>query len=224
MDAIQIGKIIADIGVALSVVYLAAKVFRGGVSSALSRKVAGLEDNLKDIIRRSEDTASSLEESVDKKQRNLDRTITELEAIESRVSSLIERGEKLVKTIEQATGKATSDLKEIAVTAQKIIQKTHIEVNMASQQIELSNPVTEDEELVAEPPSFSLSSKIEKEVEPSDLFEVERLAGDLLKAGRDIEYVAARTRLPLERVEALQRASDPRLGALGAMRRMEQTL
>ena len=224
MDAIQIGKIIADVGVALSVVYLAARVFKGGISSSLSRKVAGLEDSLKDIIRRSEDTASSLEESLDKKQRNLDRTITELEAIESRVSSLIERGEKLVKTIEQATGKAASDLKEIAVTAQKIIQKTHIEVNMASQQIELSDPVIEDEAVVAEPPSFNLTSKIEKEVEPSDLFEVERLAGDLLKAGRDIEYVAARTRLPINRVEALQRANDPRLGALGAMRRMEQTL
>ncbi|GEM_PF-3668714 len=222
MDAIQIGKIIADVGVALSVVYLAAKVFKGGISTSLSRKVAGLEDNLKDIIRRSEDTASSLEESIDKKQRNLDRAITELEAIESRVSTLIERGEKLVKTIEQATGKATSDLKEIAVTAQKIIQKTHIEVNMASNKIELADPVIEEE--VAEPPSFTLSSKIEKEVEPSDLFEVERLAGDLLKAGRDIEYVAARTRLPIDRVEALQRASDPRLGALGAMRRMEQTL
>lgn len=222
MDAIQIGKIVADVGVALSVVYLAAKVFRGGISSSLSKKVVALEENLKDLLRSSERSAATLEESIEKRQRNLDRTITELEAIESRVGTLIEKGEKLIKTIDQASSKASSDLKEIAIAAQKIIQKTQIEVNMANQRIELSDPIVDEE--TPEPPSFSLSSRIEKEVEPSDLFEVERLAGDLLKAGRDIEYVAARTRLPVERIEALHRANDPRLGALGAMRRMQQTL
>lgn len=219
MEAIQIGKIIVDIGVALSIVYLAAKIFKGGVSNSLLKKVTGVEDSLKEVIRRSEDSVSLLEESIEKKQKNLDRTITELEAIESRVNSLVEKGEKLIKTIESTTGKATSDLKEIAVAAQKIIQKTQIEVNLANNNIELSK-----EQEIPEPPSFSLRSKIEKEVEPSDLFEVERLAEDLLRAGRDIEYIAARTRLPIDRVEALQRANDPRLGALGAMRRMERTL
>lgn len=222
MDAIQIGKIVADIGVALSVIYLAAKVFRGGISSSFSKKVVALEENLKDLLRSSERTAATLEESIEKRQRNLDRTITELEAIESRVGALIDKGEKLIKTIDQASSKASSDLKEIAIAAQKIIQKTQIEVNMANQRIELSQPIVDEE--TPEPPSFSLSSKIEKQVESSDLFEVERLAGDLLKAGRDIEYVAARTRLPVERIEALHRANDPRLGALGAMRRMQQTL
>jgi hypothetical protein len=222
MDAILTGKIVADIGVALSVVYLATKVFRGGISSSLSNKVATLEENLRELIQSSERSAATLEESLEKRQRNLDRTITELEAIESRVRALTEKGEKLIKAIDQASSKASSDLKEIAISAQKIIQKTQIEVNMANQRIELSEPIVKEEP--PEPPSFSLSSRIEKQIEPSDLVEVERLAEDLLKAGRDIEYVAARTKLPVDRVEALHRANDPRLGALGAMRRMQQTL
>lgn len=90
-----------------------------------------------------------------------------------------------------------------------------------------------------------LSSSVEKEVSVSTGAEntirsVFGAAEDMLRAGRDLEYVAARTRLPIEKVRTISQSLrgsetlieelpdedflDPRLGVLGAIKRQTEIL
>jgi hypothetical protein len=108
---------------------------------------------------------------------------------------------------------------------------------------------------VAQPPK-PLAAEIEQSVTPEPLAEVAtdiyRAAEELLRAGKEIAFVAATTKLPVDEVKVLSRVvsqqiiakssvgivaervlapetphvrtADPRLGVLNTMRRQVQTL
>lgn len=275
MDSITLVRFGVDALLAGSVIYCAMRMLKSSASAAHVRRIQELEGTIRELIREADSAGQNLQDSLDRRQKNLDRTLTELEALEAKNSKALTQAQEFIRSVDSSVTRAKSDLREIAQTAQQIIQKTQNEVRFVQNESEQMIHKTQSRETVnsqvnfhqeiepaqsitlstaieelPEPPSFSkeptsrnssqLRSRIEKENVTSDpeidLAEVERFATELLNAGRDIEYVAARTRMPLEDVKKLtrrrQRATrseqpmgvDPRLGALGAMRRVTQTL
>lgn len=275
MDSITLVRFGIDALLSGSVIYCAVRMLKSSASASHVRRIQELEGTIRELIREADSAGQNLQDSLDRRQKNLDRTLTELEALEAKNSKALEQAQDFIRSVDSSVSRAKGDLREIAQTAQQIIQKTQNEVRFVQNESEQIMQKTQIRETVPspvsyhvkpepitsisldsvidespEPPSFSkeatlkqnsmLRSKIERENISSDpeidLAEVQRLATELLNAGRDIEYVAARTRMPIEEVQKLtgrrQRQPreerpagiDPRLGALGAMRRVTQTL
>lgn len=275
MDSITLVRFGIDALLSGSVIYCAVRMLKSSASASHVRRIQELEGTIRDLIREADSAGQNLQDSLDRRQKNLDRTLTELEALEAKNTKALEQAQDFIRSVDSSVSRAKGDLREIAQTAQLIIQKTQNEVRFVQNESEQVIQKTQNRESVSapvyqrqqaepissislntviedspEPPSFTkestvkqnsmLRSKIERENISSDpeidLAEVQRLATELLNAGRDIEYVAARTRMPIEEVQKLTGRKhrqpredrgvgiDPRLGALGAMRRVTQTL
>lgn len=266
MDAITTARIFSDIFLAGSVVFCAVKMFKSGVSYAHLRKVQDLESTIRELIKEADTAGGNLQDALERRQRNLDRSITELEAIESRATKAVEGAQNFVTHIDGTVSRAKESLNDVALSAQKIVQKVHEEVQRKN--IELSQIVQQPlrdsrREIFEDERPYHLENPIqttkplrthiEREsiaAPQDDLQHVVQFAGQLLEAGRDIEFVSARTKISVPQLRALfpeaekapmrltqstipesQRIevrsdmrSDPRLGALGGMKRVTQTL
>jgi len=251
MDALTTVRFFSDVFLAGSVVFCAVKMFKSGVSFSHLRKVQDLENTIRELIKEADTAGHNLQDALERRQKNLDRSITELEAIESRATKSVEGAQSFVSHID-------------GTVVQKVhneVQKKSIELSMMipSSTHELSEEFIEEE---VKPKRASapiqqqrpLRTHIERESIHStqdDLQQVVQFAGQLIESGRDIEFVSARTKLSVSQLQKLfpqsampvmqqitpshipedQRIevrsdirTDPRLGALGGMKRVTQTL
>lgn len=163
---------------------------------------------------------------------------------------------KIETTIQPTTPISQPELTEEPIVASAAPQKTSKQYNIFGEEIS-SKPSTSMSQAA---PAPRLATKVEREVLPEiaqpkklapyeeatspakDIQKVYSAAEELLKAGKEVEYVAFRTKLPVGDVQMLATmiereqevpppapevaaiTEDPRLGVLGSIKRQVQTI
>lgn len=256
MSTFEVAKLATDILLGGSLIYFCVRFLKPLGTDRYVRKIAELEGVIRNLIRDADDAGRSLNDELGRRQYALEKLLTDIRAADTAVQ----------RTLTEASDKATTIARAIQQRASKPETAKPIYADSESER----HWTTVDAEEVIEPPSFEaispkrarkvqeqpapepprLKASIEREViEPetehqedlSDLEEIYKLAENLLRSGRDLEFISARTNLPVDQLEIIaesisrtqptqgQGASggggkDSRLGVLGGFSREVRTV
>lgn len=298
MNQFEMVKLVVDLGLGASLLYLAIRFLRGGISDKQSRQLAALDGSLKTLVREAEVAGNNLNDQLLRRQQAMENTLRDLEANETRLQRSLTSAKELNETLEMQLKKVREELLEVerkrvrfeavreasqtstpetfrpavepaaprvrpqpaakpVVEVEFDVTEDEIETSAAPQQFTRVNiygePLPEPEQTATVQPDrvgSALQRAVEKIVENKRsvgslsrpaLDAVHAAAEEMLRAGKNLEAVAARTRLPLDEVRSLSqkvlkdtilqepetlevRSGDQRLGVLGtpASRRQEQ--
>lgn len=256
MSTFEVAKLATDVLLGGSLIYFCIRFLKPLGADRHVRKIAELEGTIRGLIRDADDAGRSLNDELGRRQYALEKLLSDIKAVDGAVHKTLndasEKATSIAKTIEQATSHRTA-----AAPARPVF----VEPAPAKE----AHWTTVEAEDVLEPPSFetispsrtrrstertTLQSSIERQVfvpepeEPqqqqedlSDLEEVYRLAEDLLRAGKDMEFISSRTNLPVDQLQIIAESmartqpsaknsgpKDSRLGVLGNFIREERTV
>ena len=294
-------KLVIDIGLGASMLYLALRFLRGGISDRQAAQLASLDASLKALVREAEVVGNNLNDQLLRRQQALDGSLREVDSTETKLQRSLTGAKDLAATLDDQIKKIRDELLEVerrrvrlesvresnparevhreqsapiaparepapVFKAAPIVETPQYEViddeSDNTPSVEFSNvnifgesiPESSTQQVVAAPENMrsALRQAVEKIVESKRvntsalsrpaLDAVYAAAEEMLKAGRNLEAVAARTKLPLDEVRTLSQkvirdtiiqdsepapapraAADQRLGVLGGTRRTEQT-
>ena len=293
MGQFEMVKLVVDIGLGASLLYLAFRFLRGGISEKQARQLAALDGSLKALVREAEVSGNNLNDQLLRRQQAIESTLRDLETNETKLSRSLSSGRELAATLEEQLRKVREELldverrrvrlestRESVVVREEAPRKAEPKAKQPKfvapePEAEIEYEVIEEEEAAV--PNFdkvnifgepiteptpeqieagkslarsSLQQAVEKIVEskrsPSTLSRpaldaVHAAAEEMLRAGRNLEAVASRTRLSLDEVRTLSqkvirdsilqepattptRPNDQRLGVLAGARRQEQVV
>jgi len=275
MSHLELWKLCADILLLVGLGWLGLRLARGQGSSVTGmREVRELEASLKELLHEAEGASRTLQERLSRRQQGLERLLQDLESAEHRArDTLRARPEpeaaarsavklereaaapRRAAPLEPPPGKASAGpLSSQIETIQEPTRESAVSrwsaTNIYGDPIPPpASPAAPAAATPARTPA-PIAKQIEVEVSPTAgaIDEVYAAAEELLRAGRDLEFVSRRTRLPLEEVRMLSRiviqenqarrgepgasvidepvaGADPRLGVLGTpIRRQVQTI
>jgi hypothetical protein len=196
-------------------------------SDAAQRHGLDLERTLRGLLKEADLASSSLNDQLIRRQQSLERLLRDIEATEVRLernrtgapAAASERGSDTTprpqtRSTPTPSSAAPQPPSFAAVAKTAPARSRKVETNIYGEPI---GEVTTAPAPTTPPPSrvrSPLAESIEKEIIPNApaspppdsaaaIAEVRRAAEALLRAGRDLEFVAQRTRLPLEEVRLL---------------------
>jgi hypothetical protein len=306
MGQFEMVKLLVDIGLGASLLYLAFRFLRGGISDGQARQLATLDASLKSLIREAEVSGNNLNDQLLRRQQSIESALRDIESNEGKLQRAIVAAKDLQANLDEQMKKVREDLLDVErrkvrieteheISARTITQNRQervapqtpaksitprpepirARVVEVTQEEPLFLEETEEEEetvqnfervnIFGEPISDStptevisqsgstrsaLQQAVEKMVEKKRsssalsrpaLDAINFAAEEMLRAGKNLEAVAARTKLSLDEVRALSqkvmrdsileepqsyetRARDQRLGVLASQRRQDQTI
>ena len=243
MNDIEMWKLGTDIALVVSLAYLVYR-FVGSPSAKPANlgKVRELEASLKDLMNDAERAARELDSQLAKRQSTLQKLLAEIEAAETRVSRANIEPQRVVQ---QTT------VVEPPSFETPLEQKPAGGTNIFGEPIGATPTTNERPKTAVErhralhARTQGIERKVEVEISPkapyaqamqNNMKSIYESAEDLLRAGKDLEYVTAKTKLPEEEVRLLAHmvsqekalrateepaavetpiaAADPRLGVL----------
>ena len=305
MGQFEMVKLLVDIGLGASLLYLAFRFLRGGISDGQARQLATLDASLKSLIREAEVSGNNLNDQLLRRQQSIESALRDIESNEGKLQRAIVSAKDLLGNLDDQIKKVREDLLDVERRKVRIETEQEISARVvapvrhaAPASIKAPHPRPEPArarvvEVIEEEPLYC--EEIEEEVGVEQNFErvnifgeaisesltpevvpqtsnlnarsalqqaVEKIvekkratdqlsrpaldaiyaaAEDMLRTGKNIEAVAARTRLSLDEVRTISQkvmrdsileapqqsdthARDQRLGVLAGQRRQDQTI
>lgn len=268
MSDIALWKMALDLLLLCSLAYLGYRIAKSEGPGAKLPKLIELQASLKEIIREAQAAGSDLNRDLQSRQRDLEKVLFDLETVESRVNRAVTMAEDRKGALELTIGKANeaASASERAIKLERLVEEPepvveppsfvsgHQRVAAAAKSVKTNiygEPIAAAAENEASRKSSTrrpLAKRIEvteqnpysrQEVLKARLEDLYYAAEAMLRAGRDAQSVANRTKLPLEEVRMLEQmvgrekvleqavdqapVVDPRLGVLAQAGRSSAT-
>ncbi len=106
MQQIELWKIMCDVFLMLSLVWLGIKFLRSPTSMSARRQIAELEGSLRALIKEADAAGRSLNDQLLKRQQNLEKLMYDLESAEHRVNRVVSQAEESRNALEMETSRA----------------------------------------------------------------------------------------------------------------------
>ena len=135
MSQFEIVKLLVDVGLGISLLYLAIRFLRGGISDNQARQLASLDASLKSLIREAEISGNNLNDQLLRRQQAIETTLRDLESSETRLQRCLSGGKDLSQTLDDQIKKVREDLLEVER------RKVRLETYADEQQPKLDKPV-----------------------------------------------------------------------------------
>lgn len=268
MNQLSMWQMVIDLGLVTSILLMAFNAARGSRSQSLIPQVAELEARVKKLIGEAEAAASGVHDQLIRREQNIQRYLSDVDQKEKALSATTLESESLTKELSLLCEAARREATELSQAVSDIARR-RIEEAYVAEQTRREPPRTRafpsesDSDRRDERVQFSTRNQsrrasewidrddsearetVASEAERSPLQKLNDLyhaAEEMLKSGREVREVSARTKIPVEGVErlaqmieiereetvdkkrggAFQPGSDSRLGVLGGSRRSPQ--
>jgi len=223
MAHLELWRLATDVLLLGGLVWLAWQIGQSRSSSAAAESHGlELERTLRALIKEADLSSSSLTDQLIRRQQSLERLLRDIEAVEVRLErtrsgdAMTGPARAAESTLRPAPRAATMPQPPSfsAVATPTPVKSRKVETNIYGEPIGEVATAPAAPNIPAPRVRSPLAESIEKEIIPTPpvtppiesaeaIAEVRRAAEELLRAGRDLEFVAQRTRLPLDEVRLL---------------------
>ena len=163
MQQIELWKIMCDVFLMLSLVWLGVRFLRSPTSMGARRQVAELEGSLRALIKEADATGRSLNDQLLKRQQGLEKLMYDLESAEHRVTRVVSQAEESRNALEMETSRARRSAGDAGYTeATRPAPRPsnlHIEVErVPSKPATLQQPAPQEAPRAPEAPNFQVTA------------------------------------------------------------------
>lgn len=167
MSPFEIAKLSIDAGLGLSLIFLAFRFFRAGISNRTVRQLQGLDLSLKTLIRDAEQAGNTLNDQLLRRQQSLEAVLRDIQGAESRAQRSLSEVQSLMAGLDNVAARtAEFEAAAPASAPQAVVQRevpparpsARENARMLNETAEILNPKAQ--------PEASLAARVEQVVAP----------------------------------------------------------